>query len=155
MITADSIDDRLGTGDFANLFMDGLNLLIPQNDIYSLEPVLDMRVIDDDNGAVGEFERGGSIWIIYALSKDLTLLATRPNAYRVIILLKNLDYACGLLCEQVQPIARNQLVIHSLPSIMDSPQLPLIALARYDDQVRCMSNAKLLSGLFPIGVAEA
>ncbi len=143
-------DEMIG-GSFANLVMGSLNLLIPQGDVYSLEPALDMRVTPNNNGAVGEFERGGSTWILYAFSDDLTLLSTPPKTYRIAVLMKNVDYACGLLCEQVQPIARDALVIHPIPAIMNSAQLPFVALAHYGEEIRCISNAQRLSRQFPIG----
>lgn len=134
---------------FANLLMDGLNLMIPQGDIYSLEPATDMLANHDSTGVIGFFQEGLKQWPLYALSATLQLLAQRPHAYRVIVLMKNVELDYGLLCEQIYALKSEQIVLHPLPAIMQNPDSPLTQLAQYEEQVHCVSSAHhLLTRLF-------
>jgi hypothetical protein len=134
---------------FALLSFAGLQLLIPQNDIYSLEPTVDITPAVTDNGSLGQLKQGDQVWSLYALSSDLTLLTSRPDSYRIAILMKNIQPAFGLLCEQVNTIDRSQIRIHPIPPAMDYKDSPLLALALTGEEVRTISSASALSCLFP------
>jgi hypothetical protein len=134
---------------FALLSFAGLQLLIPQNDIYSLEPTVDITPAVTDNGSLGQLKQGGQVWSLYALSSDLTLLTSRPDSYRIAILMKNVQPAFGLLGEQVNTIDRSQISIHPVPPAMNGNDSPLLALALIGEQVRIISSASALSCLFP------
>lgn len=139
---------------FANLVFGGLQLLIPQSDIYALEPRIDMLPSVTAIGSVGQLKQGANVWSLYALSADLTLLSHFPDTYRIAILMKNVQPLYGLLCEQVQTIARSELTIHPLPAVMTCENSPLLALAVYGDEVRYISSAITLSRFFPQGMSE-
>jgi len=134
---------------FATLGFAGLQLLIPQSDIYSLEPAVDITPDTETIGSVGQLEQSGEVWSLYALSADLDLLKTCPDNYRIAILLKNVTPQYGLLCEQVNTISRDQISIHPIPPVMHCKNSPLLALALYGDEVRYISSASALSRLFP------
>lgn len=134
---------------FANITFAGLQLLIPQSDIYSLEPTVDMTPCLDVMGAAGQLQQGNEVWSLYALSSDLSLLDSCPDSYRIAVLLKNVKPIYGLLCEQIDSLARNQIGIHPIPTAMRNPKSPLLALALYGEEVRYISSASELSRLFP------
>jgi hypothetical protein len=130
---------------FACLTFAGTQLLIPQTDIYSLEPTVDM-IPTEANNSVGQLELAGTAWTLYALSADLTLLNQCPDNYHIAILLKN-QPLFGLLCEQIASITRKDLSIHTVPTAMQNPASPLLALALINEQVRYISSAQAISRL--------
>lgn len=133
---------------FAVLVFGELQILIPQNDIYSLESTLDMTPPIAGSNSVGQLQQSGIAWSLYTLSSNLTLLASCPDNYRIAILLKNIQPACGLLCEQVYTIERSQISIHPIPPAMHGKKSPLLALALVGEDVRCISSTKSLAQLF-------
>lgn len=134
---------------FAHLKLGKLDLLIPQSDVFSLEPTLDMSPLPEFAPIVGQMWQAQTLWSLYAFSENLTLLDECPVHYRVVILLKNTDYSYGIICEQVQSIEREQVQIQSLPSAMETTHSPLLALALYEEKVRCISSAQALRILLP------
>ena len=140
---------RQSSENFAAVIFDGLQLLIPQSDIYSLEPTVDMRSAIARDGSVGQIEQSGNIWDLYALSADLNLLKSYPETYRIIILMRNVQPVYGLLCEQIYTIARNEVSIHPIPAVMNAINSPLLALALVGEEVSYISSAAALSHLFP------
>jgi hypothetical protein len=135
---------------FANVTFAGLQLLIPQSDIYSLEPTVDMTPCLDAIGAVGQLQQGNEVWSLYALSSDLSLLDRCPDSYRIAVLLKNVKPVFGLLCEQIDSLARNQISIHPVHTAMRNPTSPLLALALHGEEIRYISSASALTRLFPM-----
>jgi hypothetical protein len=135
---------------FAVLGFAGLQLLIPQSDIYSLEPAVDMTPCLEPIGSVGQIKQGAEVWSLYALSSDLSLLNSCPDSYRIAILLKNVKPVYGLLCEQVDTVTREQISIHSIPPVMHDKNSPLLALALYGEEVQYISSVTALSRLFPL-----
>ena len=136
---------------FIVLVFDGLPLLIPQSDVYSLEPTVDIISTASHNGSVGQLEQSGNMWSLYALSSELNLLNSCPETYHIALLMKNVQPAFGLLCEQVDTIDRNQISIHPVPSAMKTENSPLLALALYGNEVRYISSASALSHLLTQG----
>lgn len=134
---------------FALLVIGALQLLIPQSDIYSLEPTVDMRTTEE-YGIVGRLEQMGQSWSVYALSADLTLLSDCPERDHIIVLLKNVQPAYGLLCEQITMLARSEISIHPLPTVMRSVVSPFLALAIRDEELLYISSASTLSQLLPL-----
>jgi len=134
---------------FANMAFAGVQLLIPQSDIYSLEPTIDMTPCLDTIGAVGQLQQGSEMRSLYALSSDLNLLKSCPDSYRIAVLLKNVNPVYGLLCEQIDTLTRNQIHIQPIPRAMHNPKSPLLALAVYGKEVRYISSASALTRLFP------
>lgn len=133
---------------FANVVIGKLDLLIPQSDIYSLEPAIDMIPSNERTGSLGQLKQSGNVWPLYAFSEDLNLLPAWLESYRIAILMKNVHPVYGLLCEQVYTIEQDSISIHPVPPSMVTMDSPLLALALYGEEVRCISSAKELSRLF-------
>jgi hypothetical protein len=134
---------------FAQLAFADLQILIPQTDIYSLEPVADMTPpAMEQPDSVGRLEQSGHIWSLYALSSDLNVLSTSPESYRIVVLMKNVQPVYGLLCERVDTVMRSEISIHSMPGVMQRKNSPILALALHGTEIRYISSASLLSSLF-------
>lgn len=139
---------NLGQSDyFANLQFSGIQLLIPQGDIFSLEPSLDMIGIKEKN-SLGQMQQGDLKWSLYALSHDLDVLTEQPEPYHIAVLLKNTEFACGLLCEQISTISSKELIIQHIPDAMYAKHSPLLALAIYQNDIRFVSSAARLNAHF-------
>jgi hypothetical protein len=133
---------------FVLFVFDGLPLLIPQSDIYSLEPTVDVIPTVTHSGSVGQLNQSGNTWSLYAFSSELNLLTICPDSYHIAILMKNIQPLYGLLCEQVDTIDRSQISIHPVPAVMHPENSPLLALALHGQDLLYISSASALSQLF-------
>lgn len=139
---------NLGHSDyFANLIFSDIQLLIPQGDIFSLEPSLDIIDIKEKN-SIGQVQQAGITWSLYALSGDLEVLKERPKQAHIVVLFKHTEPASGLLCEQISTIASKELLIQDIPAAMYAKDSPLLALAIYQNEVRFISSAVALNKFF-------
>ena len=144
---ANPVDNMELPDSFAVLIFAGLQLLIPQNDIFSLEPTIDMTPAALSIGGVGQLQQSNQAYALYALSAELTLLNRCPESYRIAVLMKNVNPVYGVLCEQIDTIKRDQLSIHPVPAAMRRENSPLLALALVGEEVRYISSANALSRL--------
>ncbi|MFI3190974.1 hypothetical protein BCS42_12700 [Crenothrix sp. D3] len=144
---ANPVDNMELPDSFAVLIFAGLQLLIPQNDIFSLEPTIDMTPAALSIGGVGQLQQSNQAYALYALSAELTLLNSCPESYRIAVLMKNVNPVYGVLCEQIDTIKRDQLSIHPVPAAMRRENSPLLALALVGEEVRYISSANALSRL--------
>lgn len=134
---------------YALLAFQGLQLLIPQTDIYSLEPIADLLPASNAyQNTVGQIKQGGEVWPVYALSSDLEVLNSSPVDSRVIVLMKNVQPEYGLLCEQVDTLKRSEVSILPMPTAVQSKNSPLLAIAVKATELRYISSASALSNLF-------
>lgn len=132
---------------FADIAFAGTHLLLPQSDIYSLEPSVDMTVLNEQH-SVGQLPQQGILWSLYALSAELDVLTKNPSAYHIAVLLKNTMPASGVLCEQISTITSHELNIQPVPTAMYQQNSPILALAIYGEQLRYISTAAALSHFF-------
>lgn len=133
---------------FAVLSIDGLSLLLPQQDIHTVEPVLDLELATGEGGCAGWINRDEERWPIYCLSADLEPIQELPIERRVCVILDHdeLGFGFGLACEQMTTLQQAHLNFFAVPECMRMPGSPVRALARHDEQVLCVTTAADLAG---------
>lgn len=113
----------------AVMVIDGARFVVSQNEIVSLESVLDMDTSVSGHSGVGRLAYRGETWETFCLSKDMELLADIPFSRKVCVLLKTPQARVGVLCDSVQSIDYAEFSWHPLPECMRMPRSPLVGLA--------------------------
>lgn len=121
-----------------------LRLLLPQEEIATLEPEQDADMRSDHSGAVGAFQS----LPVYALSEGLDGFV-RQRAGRPICALFAVPGSddFGLLCSEAALVAAAGLDIKPLPAAMHEPDSPLLGLALDQNGLLCLSSAAVLRRL--------
>jgi len=119
---------------------DGLYLLVPQDDVESVEIVSDVRSdYAIENGTIGWFNRHGyePEIPIFCLSGDLLLLSDVPESREYFVLLKTTENSVGILCDEVESlnVKAQNLRIQSMPAVMRLPTSPMTGLVIYRELV--------------------
>jgi len=126
-------------GRYALLVMDGLQLLVPQNQVQALEPGFDVQ--HPDAGGVGWITVAGARSPVYCLSQDLTPLPEAPASRKICVLLESGAGLFGVLCDQVTMFERTEREIRPLPPCMGAAGTPIQGLMLHGEQVLCVSTA--------------
>ena len=71
----------------AVLGVDGLKLLLPQNELRTLEPVEEVEQASHEHGEVGWLSLADQQCPVFCVSGDLTLLAEIPQQRRIAVML--------------------------------------------------------------------
>jgi len=119
------------------LSMDTLRLLIPQNQVRTLEPGFEVRY--PDTGGTGWIEIEDMRSPVYCLSRNLEPLVTPPASRNVCVLLESEHGLFGVLCDQVAMFG--EIAAEPLPKCMRSAGTPIRGLALHGEQVLCIGSA--------------
>lgn len=133
------------------LTMGALRLLIPQNQVYALEPSID--VLHQAGEDVGWIDVAGGRWPVCCLSQDLSPVREIPTGRSICVLLHMDGGLFGVLCDQVVMLGHQTAVDWlPVPECMRTPTMRLRGLVLDGEQVLCVVSAQdLLAG---IGVAQ-
>lgn len=129
---------------YALLTMDGLQLLMPQNQVHALEPSFDVQY--PDTGGVGWITVAGLRSPVYCLSEDLKPLRKTPASRPICVLLDGGAGLFGVLCDEVTMFEQDEPNIAPLPACMRTPGTPLRGVVLDGEQVLCVGSA---DGLLP------
>ena len=130
---------------YALLSLESRALLLPQREIRSLEPALDIKTEEPPDQGVGWLSFEHRDWPVYGFDEGLNPLSLLPASQRCCALLSLEDSYWGLLCTTVATVASSDLHIHPLPASMLTPSSPLSGVAVYGDGVAVVSTASALA----------
>lgn len=132
-------------GRLAVLTMDGRRLLVPQGEIQSLEPLLDMAREGSSPYTVGTIAFAGHWWPVYCLSRELEVLREIPLTRRLCGLLNDGNHQFALVCDQIEPLAEERPRLRPLPVCMATPDSPLLALLIQRGELGCVTSTARLA----------
>jgi len=129
---------------YISVVFDGRYLLVPQNEVESVEIIADVQ-IQPEGGAVGWFFEHGFESKVFCLSHDFSLLSSIPEKREYLILLKN-KQPVGITCDEVEHINIQQehLYLQDLPVVMKTPQSPISQLLIYQEKIGCVCRSAAL-----------
>ena len=137
------------------LHFDGLRLLLPQQDIISVEVSEDLLPLRDDETDAQQAGIVGWVYLerqqnpVYCLSTDLTLQQNIPTQHEVIVVLQIKQGLFGLSCERIEPLSQHQQ-LHSVPVCMQRKQSPVSHLVIHQNSIAHLVNAEEMANyLFP------
>lgn len=124
------------------MFFDGLYLFVPQEEVRSVEIIVDVQFGRQANGTIGKFSPHGEEAPVYCLSKELTLITDLPKTREFFTLLHTEDNLIGIACDEVETInfAATELYVQDIPPVMRQPGSPFTQFVIYQDSVACIST---------------
>lgn len=137
---------------YAMLLMDGLKLLIPQDQIKAMESTKDIEIskASDQNQVVGYMEFEKRFWPVFSFSNNLTPLASASLDRQFCILLQAGTRSFGILSEQALLLHPGEIQPQSLPESMLMKESPITGLAIFAGEVISISSAEHLAALVPL-----
>jgi chemotaxis signal transduction protein len=140
---------------FAVLTLDGRHWLIPQNEIHSLETVLDMTAdaaqLDAQEpvapNPAGFLPFRGQLWPVYCLGGDFARLQNAPGNRRIVVLLNHDHLALGLMCDEIEVLGRDHGKLQALPACMGTATHPLRALLSHGEDLAYVTTTARLAAL--------
>jgi len=140
---------------YGALILDGRRLLVPQQEIVSLEPLLDMTHELQIPGAVGTLPFREAWWPVFCLSGNLDLLTELPDGRRYCMLLTNGEDGFGLACDQIEPLRQQPGRLQPLPTCMKLPHSPVQGLVVIRDGLGYVTDTASLAVFLEHSVTAA
>jgi len=140
-------DDRARPELLVRIGIDGLILFLPQREVQTVEPVMDVDRSYPPPGAVGEIGLDEQVWPVYGLDGRLQPTTAVPPARRACALLAVGDACFGVLCDAFRSLPASELELHPLPSCLATAETPVRALAVHGQDIGCVVSAAALRSL--------
>lgn len=146
---------------FVVLKLESISLIIVQQEIEALEPVLDVQphaVTATDvskpsevskaevskANAAGRLSLANGDCPVYALNSSLKCVAAIPLPHRICAIMRHREQRYALSCTEVQLLPRGALAIHDVPKSLLSLQSPVKLLIVNDGQLLLGTTAAAL-----------
>jgi hypothetical protein len=137
---------RTGSGIPAALLqIGGLNLLLPQSEIRTLESATDLEAAAPALHSVGWIVYAQKRWPVYCLSAGLALMDAAPPERRACAMLAMGAGYLGIMCDDMIMQKDFSPQSYELPVAMKLPATPILYLVDYEQGIACVSNAKQLT----------
>ncbi len=127
-------------------------LLLPQNEVRTLESVLDIRAQYPPVNGVGWLPFEHHHWPVYGMDAALNPLSTVPSNQRICAVLTLEGGYFGLLGTDVATVQGSAVELQPLPRAMAMPNTPLRSLALLGDHIGLVSAAAALAVYFQVNL---
>ena len=139
---------------YAMMRFDGRKLLLPQSEVWALEPAVDVDTTTRSPHGVGWISHQGDWWPVYCLTRDLAVLAELPEARRICALLKKREGYLGMVCDDLITVQGESLQFYPVPVCMRSSSSPIQNLAILGKDVGLVSTTAHLGAFIGDGLAH-
>jgi hypothetical protein len=141
----------------AVLSFEGIHLLLPQQEVATIEVVDKIHEGGEVAGALGTMKSGGLEWPVFALTSELNPRPERPANYRFCVCINDTTEteAFSIACEEVSTLEiKNESELKLVQSCMRTSQCPIEALILKDNQMMLVSKAETMQQFLMPGVKE-
>jgi hypothetical protein len=136
MIPESGLDPAVVAPVYALLLIDNCKLLIPQQDITTLELISDMQTdVEQGKPVVGYLSFNAELWPVFCLDNQLSITRQIPEARQVCALLEINGSYLGLLCDSIQNIERAHMFVEPIPACMRQADMLVSALAIHKEEL--------------------
>jgi hypothetical protein len=142
----------------AVLSFEGINLLLPQQEVATIEVVNAIEEEGDVPGALGTLKSGDREWPVFALTSEFEQRRERPPNYKYCVGINDASKAeaFSIVCEEVSTLEiENADELKSVQACMRTAACPVEALILKDNQLMLVSNAEIMQQFLMSGSREA
>lgn len=139
----------------ALLQINGLNLLLPQGEIRTLESATDIDKSAAALKSVGWIVYSNKHWPVYCLTEELTLVEVVPAERRACAMLAMGAGYIGIMCDDMIMLKDFAAQRYELPLAMRLQSTPISHLVAYGEGIACVSKAARLTAYIEQLVAKS
>ena len=130
----------LGSDDayhISKLSFGGIELLMPQNEILSIESVYELDSNIKDGKHIGEIYKQGYKLQVYCFSDSMEILKKLPKDRIKCVVIRHSHSGFAILCNDINNIILSDISIQNIPICMNSDLMPFSHLCLYkeDDHI--------------------
>ncbi len=120
-------------------------LLVPQNEVFSLESVLEVKREGAKFPCAGRIDLAGVGWPVYCLDESLAPTMDFAPQRRLCLLLNDEQRHLALVCDQVETLNRPPRARYPVPLCQAKPNALVEQLVVYEEVVRCVTTTARLN----------
>lgn len=117
----------------SKLYFADIEIMMPQNEIVSIESIYELDTASTDNKYLGMIYRQGEKLPVYCFSEDMEILDYLPEGRSQCVVIRHQQGDYALLCHDIKNMVLTDLNIQSLPLCMLTKSMPLTHLCLYNE----------------------
>ena len=140
----------------AVMSFDGVHLLLPQQDVATIEVATGIGDEVDAAGSIGTMNSGGQKWPVFVLTSDLKTRPDRPETYKFCVGFNHDDQeAFSIACEEVSALSvENASDLKPVHACMRVSNCLVKSLLLKDSNMMLVSDIELMHQFLMPKVAE-
>jgi len=150
LIFSDYQDDQ-----YSVFTIDQLKLVVSRNSILSIETILDLEPLQNENnsGCLSEFIINNISVPIFGINDDLDLLRSFPASRRACLLLKSdSGKPFGIAIDTINTLENIDISIHELPGFMLFDYSPITSVLQTDEKFYGLIDNSSLASLLNVDI---
>lgn len=133
----------------ARLNIGNVELIIPQDEIVSIESTFTLNSMQEIKLSIGEISRDNVKVPVYCFSESMEILTGRPDDISKCVVIRHPDGDFSIVCNEIQNLVLSDMRLQNVPACMNSHHVPLTYLCLYKETDNVMklglvSNADCL-----------
>lgn len=120
----------------SKLFFDGVELLMPQNEIFSIESIyeLELEPVQENRKHIGVIYRQGVKLPVYGFSGMMDILKSVPEDRFQCVVIRHLQSNFAILCNEIINVTLDEIDFQDIPDCMSHGLIPLTHLCLYKEK---------------------
>lgn len=136
----------MSTINYTCIIIDGTCLLLPEDDVYDIEPI-DNVYVRTHGSEDCSFEQTPSKYPVHVIDFSLTPLEKCPSQRQSVVCFSFNEQLMGVACDEVTSAQFvSNYLFEKIPEMMKLPNSPIQALLYAHDQLYYITNAESLVG---------
>ena len=117
----------------SKLSFGGIELLMPQNEILSIESVYELDSNNKEGKQIGEIDKYGCKMQVFCFSESMEVLNKIPKDRIKCVVIKHSHSNFAILCNDIDNIILRDISLHNIPICMNNDFMPFSHLCLYND----------------------
>lgn len=126
--------------DFVKLTLGKTRFLLPDREVLSIEPILNIDLTHEDNDDFNFITMNDKKISVYAFDEDLQLVSAKDYRHQFCVFLDDGQDRIGILCDDAGKVTLDDIKLHELPDCMLSTDTAIQNIAVSNNNLYCVSN---------------
>lgn len=132
------------------LLFDNVEVIIPQQEVVSIESIHELKAVGKDKKYVGRIDREQVKVPVYSFSDEMKILPGVSETRSKCVVIRHDEGDFSLLCRDIQNAVLSDMRLQEVPLCMHNGEMPLTHLCLYKEtdkflKLGLVSNAECLS----------
>ncbi len=145
----------MNKNNMALIIFGGVNLLLPQSAVITIEMVENIDSEVSANGAVGTLKSSEGEWPVYVLDQEFKSSQDYPPEYKYCVAVNNPgNVSFSILCEEVGSVMiEHESELKPLQACMNSATNPIVSLVYKDEKLMLLGDIEAMQNYLNLEAA--
>lgn len=141
------LDSIPNTNEFLQLEIDKTRLLIPQEQVSSIESVMDIQSRASDTFSVGTVMNDGHLYEVFDFDAEIHPNNSMSDSRKMCVCVNDGEVAFAIACDSISRLNRNEVKLFKLPVCMQTGSCPVSYIGIRKERIYNLISIRALNQL--------